>query len=317
MKKQHSTDALPSIQPLNILKSHLTSWSKKRRRTGNPINLNQQIGSHLSRIQTIRNFPSTSINNTSTSTSTSSTSHKRQKTTPTTNHTPPIQPLYTNATRGYGIYATQPIAAGDILISEEPLITLQTPLNSQCNNICTKCHVPLGSLVNQLQHAATSVVKLPTELPLISSNPVLFSDIQTKKECPNKKSGCNKSWCSSKCYDHDIPIHAMLCCANAACKKFHDHAADTDHLFLLVAKVIAVTMHALKTDSQGVDAALLSKTTTYPKWWQEYVHPLWWDIVPMRATEEEDDDDEEEEEEEEGEDGKQIQKRRCSAKCSL
>ena len=65
-------------------------------------------------------------------------------------------------------------------------------------------------------------------------------------------------------------------------------------------------MQALQMDSQGVDAALLSKTTTYPKWWQEYVHPLWWDIVPMRATEDDDDDDDddEEEEEEEGKDGK-------------
>jgi hypothetical protein len=281
----NNLDALTSVKPSLLLSSHLTTWNKRKRSTKTPSSVDPPpAGTHLSRTQTLRSIKLTT-------TTITTTNPKKQKNTPT------VEAKYLSNTKGFGLYATTNIQRGQVLLSESPLLNVQTPLNNLCNHVCEKCNVPLGDLTLQTTRAATSCTVPVTCLPMIDGAGPVFSDAQAIVPCPHN---CGSFWCSNTCHASQEQVHNILCTQrNAANLAFYTHALDQDHILLLVGRVVAEIIAVLQQDTSN-DAA---RSDLYVKWWQEYVHPLYWDIVPMRENkesmksgDEEEDDDEEEEE---------------------
>ena len=297
-------DVLPGISSNTLMASHLATWSKTKRRHQPRMMASSTMimGARLSRDQRVRaalrqldnngtnNDTKSDTNNdtTTTTTATTATTATRSNKRPRLNPPTPPAGVTTNisftakyvAGRGGGLYATRPIKRGQIICSEKPLLTVQTPLNEKCNYICESCHVPLGDLQLQVKHATCGEFPSCT-LPMVmlTSSPI-FSPPEKVSVCINQ---CGVGWCSSKCRASSEEVHQMLCPhAHSINRAFYEDALENNHTFLLVGRVLAEIVVVLQCDTKSSEQVL--ESGCYLRWWREYVHPLWWDIVPMRAV---------------------------------
>ena len=112
-----------------------------------------------------------------------------------------------NATDGHAeraVFAARPVAAGELLLTEQPFASMQLPDNAAHVRTCGSCLRACGTISRQLQHAAR-LASLPT-LPLAEAEDDL---ICAEVGC---RSGCSAVFCSKSCEAEAADgFHAYLC----------------------------------------------------------------------------------------------------------
>jgi hypothetical protein len=199
---------------------------------------------------------------------------------------------------GVGMFATKPIACGDLIIKhEEPIVhVLATPppptrtAATTNNNIyptssfCHVCVTPLGSL--RSHHLSAP---LDLALPGLDAHEqgVLFTtDHKTCPECHHREVA---SWCSTACWEKGRQQHAYLCDnnSNTASRSLHEFFSRQENpiIFQLATQVILLLVCNLETWTidNNSNNKIKSKDDEPPLdklfWWKDYgSHPLWWTI---------------------------------------
>jgi hypothetical protein len=205
---------------------------------------------------------------------------------------------------GVGMFATKPIACGDLIIKhEEPILhvlaippppptrTAATTNNNiyPTSSFCHVCVTPLGSL--RSHHLSAP---LDLALPGLDAHEqgILFTtDHKTCPECHHQEGA---SWCSTACWEKGRQQHTYLCDNNSstASRSLHEFFTRQENpiIFQLATQVILLLVCNLETltidnnnnknndnnnDKIKDDELPLDQLL----WWKDYgSHPLWWTI---------------------------------------
>ena len=112
-----------------------------------------------------------------------------------------------NASDGHcerAVFAARPVAAGELLLTEQPFASMQLPDNAAYVRACGNCLRACGTISRQLQHAA-GLASVPT-LPLAEAEDDRICD---EVACRN---GCGAIFCSESCEAEAAEgFHAYLC----------------------------------------------------------------------------------------------------------
>ena len=141
--------------------------------------------------------------------------------------------------RGRAVLAAHPIAAGELLLCERPIASMQLPDNAQTVKACAHCLRACGTISGQLAHAA-QLSKAPT-LP--------FADDADDLICEERRcgGGCGAVFCSAACETEARGgWHAYICADNAPKRKavaaFENHAREEGENFLFGGRLVADVM---------------------------------------------------------------------------
>lgn len=171
---------------------------------------------------------------------------------------------------GVGMFATNDIACGDLIIAhEEPIVQIGT--NQKTSSLCQVCAKPVGFL--RCHH-----LKAPMELDLPGFD-ALEKGIEFTKEtdrcaCPNCE---DTSWCSDLCFHSGRKSHWYLQCTGWSSKlqDFMDQQENNSIILQLAVQVVLKTVHHFETLFEEGDKRPIEQFF----WWNDYgSHPLWWTI---------------------------------------
>lgn len=195
--------------------------------------------------------------------------------------------------KGKGLFATGPIARGDLLFAESPLVAIQHSDNSPRALACAHCFQVVGGVQAQLDHrrvhqdgrngssdASTSGALLPC-CNEFSALPVV--------PCTSQ---CGKLYCSEACRDAAWTRHHSLLCAGLVgddgaqpLADFYQHAEEYNDVFILAAQVVATALLAAQHElGQPPDASTPASAcwAALLKGWQPFAmghKGLWWECV--------------------------------------
>ena len=167
---------------------------------------------------------------------------------------------------GFALISKVKIECGEILLSEDPVVSIQTPGNEVSNGlICDKCNRPVLGLREQLVQLGSYL--LPPQQCIAMEDQVGF-------DCKS----CMSKWCRACTSLADFQMekikHRLWCTGNPRVKQYEEYAADKKTPQLLIAAracILTILPLFLSKNKRGVDA----KNYT---WWKEYVHPKWWSV---------------------------------------
>jgi hypothetical protein len=182
-------------------------------------------------------------------------------------------------TRGRGIVCCQNISAGTTVLVESPLAAIQHVANKEKIFGCDMCSKYLGSIKDQVNFLSDKAnIKVPKKLlaamddykdPLyVALSPVV---------CDR---GCGIMYCSDACKQRAWGLyHNKLCVGdiedeNHPLYQLKIHAMETNEIFGLAAKVVAIAIYIL--EREGLDK--------YKQFMQTLVtkhSPVWWEIIPV------------------------------------
>ena len=105
------------------------------------------------------------------------------------------------------------IEAGELVFSDEPLVSVQLVDNLSLVKACAYCMRPVGTVASQLRHAAglDGGSNCANQLPISAADAQLSEEIP----CPcgeAKQNGCTNTYCCRDCADAHVNAgHALLC----------------------------------------------------------------------------------------------------------
>eukprot|EP00908_Phaeocystis_cordata_P013265 Transcript_24309.p1 GENE.Transcript_24309~~Transcript_24309.p1 ORF type:complete len:402 (-),score=133.37 Transcript_24309:29-1234(-) len=175
--------------------------------------------------------------------------------------------------RNRSVLAARPIAAGELLLSERPIASMQLPDNQKALRTCGTCLRACGTISRQLQHA-TQCSTTP-QLPFASAEDDLICH---EVACRNK---CGVIFCSASCKEAGAGAHAYLCATGRrqrALQRFEAHALAEGENFLFGARLVAEVLaraDALHCASGQPRAAC---TTKARKVLAPFCRGVWWEI---------------------------------------
>jgi len=238
-----------------------------------------------------------------------------------------------NNTKGKGLYAKRKFEIGDRVLIERPLVAMQHERNREDAFVCSQCFKYLGSiekqigrrLFNKFEHKKiqeqyqetnndleilnTMATVGEPKLPLAEE----FFPLAREHKCFG--GCCRESYCSIECSQKAWTTYERVMCTgnndnnnnnnnnnnNGMIEQFIEHARDTNDIFILAAKVIAmVTENANQYLEQRREGNLNKEeekmllNEALEKAWEPFSHvqkAIWWDIVAIPADVEEKDEE--------------------------
>ena len=205
--------------------------------------------------------------------------------------------------RGIGMFASQEIACGSLIIAhEDPIIAVATGMHHQTtrqhcqhsNAFCFHCHAPLGSLREDHLQATGISLELPclVESSKSKQSGPIFTNLKEGGigSLSMKRLCIRCRCCSETCASRGRICHSFLCPYNKrstiqALEKFYlqleEQGTIPSTIFRLAASSVLVIFSTVLTfnDSQmkhKIDH--LEDESVY--WWRDYnSHPIWWNII--------------------------------------
>lgn len=179
--------------------------------------------------------------------------------------------------RGRAVLAARHVSAGEQLLCERPIASMQVPDNAEVVKVCRNCLRPLGTISGQLQHAA-GLRKAP-ELPLADEEDDLICE---EIHC---RHGSRATFCSKACESAaNLGFNKYFCATRgpkrAALKAFEQHAMEEGENFLFGARLVSEVLaraDALQRKRPGSDVA--SCTTEARKVLAPFCRGPWWEIA--------------------------------------
>jgi hypothetical protein len=210
-----------------------------------------------------------------------------------------IEVKETGNQRGRGVFARDPLPASALLFKESPLIAIQHQKNRAAGaRVCERCFRFLGPLEDQIRSilvaTGRSCAVVPSALPSVEG----ATELPAPVRCPG---GCGLLFCSVGCAQANFAEqHQLLCpgpaqpsCASGstappfsadgglqalmsdmqisplpeALARFEAHAAQSNEIFLLAAKAMALVLCSVRAGS-SLEAAL-----------EHFPGPLWWEAI--------------------------------------
>lgn len=203
---------------------------------------------------------------------------------------------------GDGLFATRPLAAGTTIFKEYPLVAMQHRANRAAGaRVCDRCFRFFGPIDEQIRSVlhgkCVPCAQLPP-MPPVPGAPALPPVVG----CPG---GCSLRFCSVHCSQANFAEHHQLLCPGpcdapgagpspggsssaaadsaaslfdglqlqptsapqASLAKFEAHAAESNEIFLLAAKALALVLCRVKDGMSLADALA------------PFPGPVWWDAV--------------------------------------
>jgi hypothetical protein len=176
---------------------------------------------------------------------------------------------------GYALVANGLIQCGEVLITEDPVINIQTPGNEVSNQlVCERCNHPVLGLRKQLKEIGSCF--LPP-----------YRRLQRQERVGFRCDACKRVWCEPcsrrEGFERERIGHSLFCQSVPCVERYVEYA--TEHglpQLLLVAQAFAKIIAQLVLRKVPFDKEVRG---TYA-WWREYVHPKWWNVHGNLSKEE-------------------------------
>lgn len=193
--------------------------------------------------------------------------------------------------RGRALHATRALERGTLLVTEEPLASMQLPGNAEAVVSCMHCLRLVGSLETQLQHATRHV---PTRRKWSLGDALDGDDdgvIAADTPCTG---GCGARFCSQACQAAAAAGGHELLCAPPSGKSAHalavahfrEHAlAEYSGFYLFGATLVCLILAALRSRvakcsscfSGGLPCQVCLSAARAPL--APFCRSVWWDIA--------------------------------------
>lgn len=189
----------------------------------------------------------------------------------------------------FGLFATRPIAEGQVLFEERPWLASQLTRNRHEVLACSACLAVAGSLEQQADLAAghTSPAEAGAQ-PASWTLPWSPKGRAASPPASVRKCACGETFCSDGCREDSG--HPLLCVAqlpeegaeDSALFRFKAHAVRTNELYLFAAKAISQMACVLRTEtaspgSSGAEwhrlPSLVSFLAMLGEPWWEFARP--------------------------------------------
>ncbi|KAJ3106882.1 hypothetical protein HDU97_005369 [Phlyctochytrium planicorne] len=182
---------------------------------------------------------------------------------------------YAGVDRGKGMFAkASGIKKGDIIVSENPLVSMQSFSNKAFAKVCSRCLMYLDDLDVQIQHVLQRALS-PSEKKLTSRIMEKCKFIQPafRSEVPCGGT-CHQLYCSEECKTADMESgHELLCSNKIGKEKLHaflHHCEETNEVFWMAAKVFAHVSASVTKRKKTLEQALLP--------YRYFVKDYWWNV---------------------------------------
>lgn len=186
---------------------------------------------------------------------------------------------------GDGVIATTGICNGQVVLTDIPLVKLQTLENRSDVLVCACCFRFIGTLSNQLQLLSKQVSRQNAfDSTLSFDGDILLSPI-----CPCSQS-CGELYCSDSCRTkHWANCHNLLCTGAIPEEDSEDHplvdfkihAVQTNEIFLMCADIFAKVCNA--TSPVEMEQCLAPfQTFVRNNWWDAAIAPPGTNPVELR-----------------------------------
>lgn len=198
-----------------------------------------------------------------------STSRKRKR--PQGQHSFEVRP----SKNGVGMFATQHISCGDIIIANEEPIVHCGSFSYDKPKVCDVCSTPIGTL--RKTHLLIPSKTKDIILPYLDGD----QDLEfTKQDITSQCKQCEKvAWCSEECHESRRLQHEILC-GSASLKDFYS-AQENPNIFQLTTKSITLILSHYLTSFGRKDKDPIEQFY----WWKDYgSHPLWWEVGSSREN---------------------------------
>jgi hypothetical protein len=182
-------------------------------------------------------------------------------------------------TSGFALISKTHIRCGEIIISEDPVLQIQTPGNELPNKIiCSCCHRPLCGLRKQLKQINS--ICLPP-----------FKRVPTDECIGFKCKDCNTLWCKRCTKEkHAFQLikmsHLLWCKHEPLVNQYLEYSTKQKmpQLLLAAQAFIKIISHSLILFKKDTDWQNIKEN--HIAWWRQYAHPKWWNIHNSLSTEE-------------------------------
>eukprot|EP00903_Cladosiphon_okamuranus_P012228 g11468.t1 len=203
--------------------------------------------------------------------------------------------------RGRGLFAVRAIPAGATVLTERPLVGMQSVDNAQNVTVCRNCLGFAGDVISQLE-VLSGVPRQDCLEGYLRRKPTKGHN---KAEQRGQLSGlccclegCGEVYCSASCRsEHWSRGHCLLCVGPVPEEsaqdhpliKFRVHAMQTNEIFLLVGEVLAQIAVAFSKDPSTANTADSNcdseKLAAARAPFADFVQEPWWDVaVPRDAV---------------------------------
>ncbi|CAM9811903.1 unnamed protein product [Ectocarpus fasciculatus] len=210
--------------------------------------------------------------------------------------------------RGRGLFASTAMKAGTTVLSERPLVAMQSLDNAQDVTVCRNCLGFAGDIISQLELLTglprpECLERHQTRQRISKSNGYDFQAVPARElsglyECLE---GCGEVYCSPRCRsEHWERCHRLLCVGSVPDEEAQDHplvafrihAMQTNEIFLLVGEVMARIATAFTKKMQAepgadgngdVDDEMSAARAPFA----DFVQEPWWEVAVARDARDE------------------------------